>query len=429
MPKDLQFPEMQEINFHATDQLSELLDRQNSQAIETAARLTEKIPSKDILSLLLQPQSTVSVTPSLGSANHDIFNLGIGYRKIGFGQCGLVFSKPGTTTVIKVSRPHFHEGLWNDFLCHLRVYRAFNKQTIQPECLLPLVYTFISKTDATWWDANKPLFMERSSTFPLPSMGLVTQRIPQLPQVLRHALIDIYCPESLKEDVISNPTNRDCLLRIYLGRRRNSNAPPPPNFSLRNYNLCLDQMIDLDLPVKKYATDIAEALAIIHWAAHVDAYDVEFVLGGEIGSAHTQQATDILSQQIPVLEEAEPGYSNTILLPQRTHRMWILDFNLCNRWSEKALLERPEDVISQLVLAFFENDPYYPLPEMDSEVDKDLWSTFSKEYLRKANEVLMKSVYYIETRHLPEYFIDQCVARERKNIALGLGHGHRDFKG
>ncbi|KAL7936353.1 zinc finger domain-containing protein [Trichoderma chlorosporum] len=420
---------MQEINLITTDQLSELLDRQNSQVIEAAARLTEKSPSKDILSRLLQPQSIVSIATSPISTNHDILNLSIGYRKIGFGQCGLVFSKPGTTTVVKISRPYFHEGLWNDFLCHLRIYRAFTRQTIQPACRLPLVYSFVSKTDTTWWDANKALFLERSSEFPLPSMGLVSQRIPQLPRVIRHAIIDLYCPEILKEHVKSNPINRDCLVRIYLGRRRNSNAPPPPNFALRNYNLHLDQMINLDLPVKEYATAIAEALALIHWAAHVDAYDVEFVLGGEVASAHTQQTTDLLSQQLHVLEHIEPGFANTILLQQRTSRIWVLDFNLCSRWSEEALLERPEDVINQLVLAFFENDPYYPLPEMDSDENKELWFTFSQEYLRRANEVLLQSVHYKETQHLPGLFIKQCIERERKNLAQGLGHGHRDFKG
>jgi hypothetical protein len=360
--------------------------------------------------------------------NHEILIAGIGYRKIGFGQCGLVFSKPGTTTVVKVSRPYFHEGLWNDFLCHLRVYRAFSKQIIQPACSLPLAYSFISKTDTTWWDANTPFFMERSSQFPLPSMGLVSQRIPQLPRILRHALIDLYCPENVKEDARLNPINKDCLVRIYLGRRRSSNIPPP-NFTLRNYNLCLDQMIDLDLPVENYATAIAEALALIHWAAHVDAYDVEFVLGGEVSSSHTQEATDALSQQIHILEEIGPESANGILLQQRTNRMWILDFNLCSRWSEETLVERPEDIINQLVHAFFENDPYYPLPEMECEVDQKLWSTFSEEYLRKANEVLLQDVHYKDTQHLPRHFIKQCIAREQNNLAQGLGHGHREFKG
>lgn len=419
---------MQEIK-NATDQLSDLLDRQNSEIVEASAQITEETPSRDILTRLLHPQSTISVTPTPVCINYDISSRGIGYRKIGFGQCGLIFTVPGSSTVLKISRPYFHEGLWNDFLCHLRIYGAFTKQTIQPSCRLPLVYSFISKTDDTWWDANKLLFTENSSTFPLPSMGLVSQRIPQLPRVLRHALIDLYCPENLREDVRSNTINRDCLVRIYLGRRRNSNMPLPPNFSLRNYNLCLDQMLDLDLPVNEYATNIAETLAIIHWAAHVDAYDVEFVLGGEIGCAYTQQATDFFSQQIHVLEQVELGSTSNVSLKQRTTRIWVLDFNLCSRWSQETLLKRPEDLVNQLVLAFFENDPYYPLPEMAADVDRELWSTFSREYLHKANEILMQDSHYEETQHLPRYFIEQCVARERKNLENGLGHGHRDFKG
>lgn len=414
---------------NATDQLSDLLDRHYSEIVEASAQITEVTPSRDILLRLLQPKSTISVTPTPAWIYHDALNRGIGYRKIGFGQCGLIFTIPGSSTVLKVSRPYFHEGLWNDFLCHLRIYGAFAKQTIQPSCRLPLVYSFISKADVTWWDAHRPLFTESSSTFPLPSMGLISQRIPQLPRTLRHALIDLYCPKNLREDVRSNTINRDCLVRIYLGRRRNSNAPLPPNFSLRNYNLCLDQMLDLDLPVNQYAASIAETLAITHWAAHVDAYDIEFVLGGEIGSANTQQATDFFSQQLHVLEQVEPGSVYDLSLRQRTTRIWVLDFNLCSRWSLEALLKRPEEVINQLVLAFFENDPYYPLPEMESEVDRELWSTFSREYLHKANEILLQDSHYEETQHLPRRFIEQCVARERKNLAFGLGHGHRDFKG
>ncbi|KAL6907338.1 zinc finger domain-containing protein [Trichoderma evansii] len=419
---------MQEIK-NATDQLADLLDRRYSEIIASSAQITEGVPSRDVLSRLLQPQSTISVTPTPVWTNYDISNSGIAYRKIGFGQCGLIFTIPGSSTVLKISRPYFHDGLWNDFLCHLRIYGAFAKQTIQPSCRLPLVYSFISKEDDTWWDANKLLFTESSSTFPLPSMGLVSQRIPQLPRTLRHALIDLYCPKNLRESVRSNTINRDCLVRVYLGRRRSYNMSLPPNFSLRNYNLCLDQMLDLDLPVNEYAKSTAETLAIIHWAAHVDAYDIEFVLGGEIGSAYTQQATDFLSQQLYTLEQIEPGSVYNLLLRQRTTRIWVLDFNLCSRWSLETLLKRPEDVVNQLVLAFFENDPYYPLPEMESEVDRELWSTFSREYLRKANEILIQDSHYQETQHLPRYFIEQCVARERQNLAHGLGHGHQDFKG
>src|SRR5690606_18752349 len=141
--------------------------------------------------------------------------------------------------------------------------------------------------------------------FPLPTMALITERILPLPRPIRHALIDLFCPENSKASVKENATNRDCLARVYLGKRR-PEGPPPANFSLRNYNLHLDQMLDLNLPVYDYATAIAEALAIIHWAANVDGYDIEFVLGSEAEMTYTKALTDALRMSVEQLEAMRP---------------------------------------------------------------------------------------------------------------------------
>jgi hypothetical protein len=50
-------------------------------------------------------------------------------------------------------------------------------------------------------------------------------------------------------------------------------------FSLRNFCLFLDQIEDLALDPSEYAEAMADALAIMHWSAGIDANDVEFVLG------------------------------------------------------------------------------------------------------------------------------------------------------
>ncbi len=54
-----------------------------------------------------------------------------------------------------------------------------------------------------------------------------------------------------------------------------------PNVSLRNFNFHINHMRDLNLPVHEYTRDMGEALAILHWAAHVNACDIEFVVGSE----------------------------------------------------------------------------------------------------------------------------------------------------
>lgn len=76
--------------------------------------------------------------------------------------------------------------------------------------------------------------------------------------------------------------HRDCLARIYLGRRRNLSAPLLPNFALYSYNICLDQVLHRGLPVNGYTTVMAEALAIAHLVGHSDAFDLEFLLAGEV---------------------------------------------------------------------------------------------------------------------------------------------------
>ncbi|KAK7432964.1 hypothetical protein QQZ08_000435 [Neonectria magnoliae] len=173
-----------------------------------------------------------------------------------------------------------------------------------------------------------------------------------------------------------NQGNRDCLAWIYLGRRLKANAPLQRNFSLRNFNFHLDQILGLGLPVEDYARVIAEALAVVHWDANVDAYDVEYVctveyvLGSEAETIPTQaRAADTDFMKSPI-------------------RIWVLDFNLCSRWEEAICWEQPEALVDQLVIAFFENDPYYPLPLVDE--DKQLLNAFREQYFSAAEKILTR---------------------------------------
>ncbi|KAJ4172399.1 hypothetical protein NW754_002597 [Fusarium falciforme] len=208
----------------------------------------------------------------------------------------------------------------------------------------------------------------------------------------------------MQQAALESPLNRDCLARIYLGRRRSPHQPRQVNFSLRNFNLCLDQMMDLDLPVSSYASAIGEALAIIHWAANVDGYDAEFVLGSE--ASISSQSPKTPSPQT-ILESSWAATEGR----RKTTRIWVLDFNLCTRWEERIGWEQPEALIEQLVTAFFENDPYYPLPLMDDDLCKQLWSDFRDSYIIKAEEVLVEKGERL--RVLPRIFINACIERER----------------
>ncbi|KAK4161263.1 zinc finger protein-domain-containing protein [Cladorrhinum sp. PSN259] len=384
------------------------------------------------------------------------------YQKIGFGQCGLVFTKPGHGHVVKVARPYFSDGLWNDFLSHLRLLQALH---FERHIKIPRVYSYVPRASETWWAANKPCLPPATHFFPLPSEALITERIPTLPATLRHALIDNFCPETLKGAAKTSPLNTDSLVRVYLGRRHQPQPgapppPPPPNFSLRNFNFCLDQLLQFEFPVEEYARVMGRCLATIHWQARMDGYDIEFVLGGsdpeDAENSYTTYLTQSSSAGLDVEQlEDMPMHSDIEALlsqpqpqpqagvfsrgdnsqrgadkSQNAHAstyLWVLDFNLCTRFpkdDDSFILQHEDEVINQLVLAFFENDPYYPLPLMETDVDKNLWSVFSKEYGRKAEEILSKDL-----AHLPVKFLNACVEREKRKLQEGLGHGHRDFKG
>jgi len=145
------------------------------------------------------------------------------FRKIGFGQCGLVFTVPDQpAVVVKVARPQFGDSLRIDHLVHQKVVADFdqwNRDLLSSESSqttttdtatthqitpikLPQVFNFHEKPSSDqlnnqqWWDTHLPLFhpSQRSPPFPMPSQVLFTEHIPPLPVAAREALISLYCP-------------------------------------------------------------------------------------------------------------------------------------------------------------------------------------------------------------------------------------------
>ncbi|CAG8930199.1 unnamed protein product [Penicillium salamii] len=98
-----------------------------------------------------------------------------------------------------------------------------------------------------------------------------------LSKIARDVLIDRYCPAASRTVVSANPASRDCLVRLYLGRRRFTDVAAP-NLTLRNFNLHVDSIIELDFLIEGLASSNGEALAVLHWCANTDGYDLEFVL-------------------------------------------------------------------------------------------------------------------------------------------------------
>ncbi|OAP63365.1 hypothetical protein AYL99_02592 [Fonsecaea erecta] len=108
-----------------------------------------------------------------------------------------------------------------------------------------------------------------------------------------------------------NVADRDCLVRLYLGRRKiQLEARRGQNFFfLRNYPLHLNRAEELGLQTVDYARAMAESLAVMHWVARTNANDVKFVLGGP-GTHNTgigEYTNDFFGRQC----------------------LWVLDFDCC----------------------------------------------------------------------------------------------------
>lgn len=98
-----------------------------------------------------------------------------------------------------------------------------------------------------------------------------SQHIPPFEEATRQCLIQNFCPDELKSRIIDSRPDRDCLVRLYFGRRadtRESNTSSRfKASSLRNYPLHEDELEELDIPhndVQQYARIMTEALAMMH---------------------------------------------------------------------------------------------------------------------------------------------------------------------
>lgn len=250
-------------------------------------------------------------------------------------------------------------------------------QIIQPhlqydqDCIsLPRCHRFVAQSDTDWWS-------EQISRFPAQYQErcnvLVTDRIEPFQRSIRDALIDRYCPISLRTLIATSKADEDCLIRPYLGRRRrlekNSRFQA---FSLRSYPLHLDQILELSLNPMRYATIMASALATLYWRVQVDANDVEFVLASpRKTSARQNNNSDVISDVI---------YSQIL----GSHVVWLLDFDCCKHMS------LDEAGVEQATRAFCRNDPFFPRPRDDDGEDESLWKHSKYMFLSMSEPILIQ---------------------------------------
>ena len=216
------------------------------------------------------------------------------------------------------------------------------------------------------------------------------ERILPLPEPLRLRLIEKYCAPRIKSKAISDPANKDCLVRVYLGSTRGRAGQ---FFSLRNLKLHLNQLVEINLDVEAIARRMASALAVMHWAAKTDARDVEFVLG----SATTSLAkTPEQILQLKPNSSTGPESRRDEDFFHRTTELWVLDFNQVRK------ISMDEAGVGLALEAIKLNDPYFPKPLQSSTMEKRLWNSFTTSYIETSDSILGKVSPYVG---LPRLFI------------------------
>lgn len=333
------------------------------------------------------------------------------YRIIGVGSCGTVFEIPGTQLAVK--KGNDTKAMWNDFLLTNRIHNAIadTRELLQdafPERTLPKsaqCSDFWLADSKGYWDANLEKYprshRETGAAFQV-------DRIPPLSQPIREALIELYFDSNndIRQEAKNDEDNNDCLVRIYLGENETQEQKSYCYDSLRNFPMRLNMIEDLKLDKIVLATEMAIALAVIHWEAQVDAMDAEFVLGSaaEIpperrGRPYT---TDKRSDVHP-----PPSEVHTLHFNKRSIHFWVLDFDKATPIKLTA-----NDVDKKLVPAFLGNDPYYPRPD----VDEELWAEFSRIYLMASKLILEKEVEKSpEIMNLPKRFLAKIAEMIKEN--------------
>ncbi|KAJ5180686.1 hypothetical protein N7492_003896 [Penicillium capsulatum] len=334
------------------------------------------------------------------------------FDEIGVGSVGKVFGQLASPWAFKVLLLDRTEKLWNNYIMRLRIQYSFDALGEMAGLVeVPRVAWFADKS-STFWEENLDLFPDES-TFPRrPREVLCMERVFPLPEKIRHALIDVFCSPVNSSKAKATPANKDCLVRLLLGRKRYGASRPGGSmfFSLRNFKLHVDQIQELELDAEEYARNMADALAVLHWHTKVDAMDIEFVLGS------TPLDRNSVRRALPLkdIERLVPGsstYEHTINanseFKKRTVSLWILDFDACSS------ISMDEPGLRQAVKAFFGTDPFCPRPYSQDTYSQNLWAVFSERYITTGRRVSNGQTWQGLPARFVQSVIDELMPRDK----------------
>lgn len=318
-------------------------------------------------------------------------------ERIGYGSCGSVWADASESSELRSSALVLKRGdglpdrsISNEGRIHRHLISTIQAIRSSPTLYrvnIPLNVTSLAPESGRW-----ATILPRLPAETMACEALISERIMPLPRQVRRLLVQEFWAGDI-ESVVSDKKNDHCLIRPYLGRRRRQSAPQTGqsmfrSISLRNYPLHVDQIEHLGLPAEEYALAMADALAFLHWAAKIDANDVEFVLARP---RDTPTATTR-----PTIGGRE--FTTGALGP---HAMWILDFDCC-----KAL-DMNREGVEVAAQRFWRNDPFYPNPDCKCPEDDRLWRVFRDRYLDTSGSFLHDEC--DEIRRLPEMLVARIV--------------------
>jgi hypothetical protein len=305
------------------------------------------------------------------------------FRCIGAGCCGSIWAQDNTPCVVKrEDGGDRSRSIANDQIMHRKVIATIPESDDLP-VRIPESHEII-EADDDWWAANLPKFPSGTTS----CKGYMQERIPAVPHEVRELFISRYCRPSGQAAIRASRENKDCLIRIYTGKRRLSDRLGP-FFNLRNYGLHIDQMDELGLDVSAILKVLATALAHCYWRTRVDANDVEFVFAPAT-SPHAS---------VPTFKFV--GLDQELVI-------WMLDYD-CVRDMEQST-----EGIQQAVNAFYRNDAYFPRPHFAGHTvaDVGLWERFKAEFLAASKDIM-------DDFTLAEPWVRQAEEEGRRRAAIG----------
>lgn len=200
------------------------------------------------------------------------------YESLGTGTFGKVFLLPRDTVMKKT---HYHSPDARHHLIQDYEYLKNINKCLGSNLLIrhPKALSITLLPDQNWAQHRKRLPKEDQQF----SCYFEMQRVGPLPQNLVQKIIQLYCPEKLREMALNNSVNNTYIARLYLGkheeRSRDSLDPPRRFFSMKNFNITVPRALDLGIDIAKIASAMGQLLARLHWVALTDANDIEICLG------------------------------------------------------------------------------------------------------------------------------------------------------